>query len=119
MLTCKHYLYHFILVDGGWREEPFSPCSEVCGEGLIRKLKYCDNPIPEGGNLCPCNSSNPYEVECDGRFAVIEEVCNDGPCQSKLASFHINICFWYIYSIDIKNFLIVPYIRFLFVRRVY
>ena len=73
----------FISVDGGWREESASECSEVCGEGIIRKLKYCDDPTPTGGDFCPCNSTNPYEVECDGIYAVIEEPCNEGPCESK------------------------------------
>ena len=75
------------LVNGEWREEPFSECSEVCRNetagriGIRRKLKYCDAPSPSGGNLCNCNESNPYEKECDGVFAVIEEPCNEEVCQ--------------------------------------
>ena len=75
----------YISVNGGWREEPFTECTEVCGEGLRRKLKYCDNPVPSGGDKCPCDNTNPYEIECDGAYAVIEEPCNESPCESKLA----------------------------------
>ena len=72
---------HFsFAVDTGWREEPYSECSEVCGNGTRRKLKYCDAPHPSAGGLCSCNNSNPYE-ECNGLLAVIEEPCYEMPCQ--------------------------------------
>ena len=77
--VCNNVFY--LSVDGGWREEEFSECSEVCGSGIKRKMKYCDNPPPAGGDLCPCNNLN--EVRCNGLEAVIEEPCNEQPCEGK------------------------------------
>ena len=80
-ILSQHYAYYIPSVDGGWREEEFSECSEVCGSGIKRKMKYCDNPPPAGGDLCPCNNLN--EVRCNGLEAVIEEPCNEQPCEGK------------------------------------
>ena len=67
----------FCSVHGGWRETQFSECSEVCGPGIKRKRKICDNPAPAGGDLCPCDDPNGCLED------VIEESCNEGPCQGK------------------------------------
>ena len=95
----QHYPYNIPSVDGGWREEEFSECSEVCGSGTKRKIKHCDNPAPAGGDLCPCNDNDPNEISCNGLKSVIEEPCNEQPCESKSLTrifltiyFHINIC---------------------------
>ena len=78
----------FISAKGGWREEPFTECSEICSTGnstgIKRQYKYCDSPRPQGGNLCQCNETNPYEKECNGLYAVIEEPCVESPCQGKM-----------------------------------
>ena len=91
----------FISAKGGWREEPFTECSEICSTGnstgIKRQLKYCDSPRPQGGNLCPCNETNPYEKECNGLYAVIEEPCVESPCQGKLFQFLIS-CHWLTYK---------------------
>ena len=72
-------------VHGGWRDdEEFSECSEVCGGGIQTKIKYCDNPTPEGGNLCPCNPSDDKEISCNGTIATLQQSCNDEPCQGML-----------------------------------
>ena len=72
-------------VHGGWRDdEEFSECSEVCGGGIQTKTKYCDNPTPEGGNLCPCNQSDDKEISCNGTIATLQQSCNDEPCQGML-----------------------------------
>ena len=74
--------FNFLLsVNGGWREEEFTECSEFCGSGIRTKRKICDSPAPAGGELCPCNATN--EVSCTGLQAVIEEPCNEQACESK------------------------------------
>ena len=78
-------MYFVCLVDGGWREGRFSDCS-VCGagtNGVKSMTKHCDDPKTAGGDKCPCNATNPEEKSCDGKEAVIEEVCVNEPC-SKL-----------------------------------
>ena len=85
------------LVNGGWRIEPFNECSEVCRNetagivGIQQQYKYCDSPHPLGGDLCPCNSSNPLEKECNGLYSVIEKPCNEEPCQGLLIIYHLDI----------------------------
>ena len=70
------------LVNGGWREEEFSECSANCGPGVRRKHKYCDSPVPSGGELCPCNLHT-NETYCTGSVATIEEPCNQGTCEGE------------------------------------
>ena len=42
---------------------------------------HCDSPAPAGGNVCPCD--DPNAKNCTGLEAVIEEPCNEGPCEGK------------------------------------
>ena len=73
----------FILVDGGWREE-VTPhlCSTYTNGTRIETTnvtKFCDDPAPQGGNLCHCNATDPNEHSCDGMLARI-----DFPCKGML-----------------------------------
>ena len=43
-------------------------------------MKYCDNLVPSGGEVCPCNLTT-YETSCTGLNATIEEPCNLETCQ--------------------------------------
>ena len=74
--------YHFVLVNGGWRDdENFSECSSECGGGNKTKTKYCDNPLPSnGGQNCTCNHGDAKEINCDGTIATIQEICNEHLC---------------------------------------
>ena len=79
-------MYFLCLVDGGWREGRFSDCS-TCGtgsNGVKSMTKYCDDPKTAGGDMCPCNATNPSEKSCDGEEAIIEEVCVNEPCSKLL-----------------------------------
>ena len=94
-----------ISVDGGWREEPFSECSEVCGSGTKTKMKYCDSPSPAGGELCPCNDNDPNEISCNGFESVIEEQCKEQPCESKsLRNTSQNLFFKWLVFYHIESF---------------
>ena len=39
------------------------PCSKSCGNGTMRRFRYCTNPLPKyNGNYCTGN--NYEEMEC-------------------------------------------------------
>ena len=70
---------NYDIVNGGWRqEESFHLCSTYANGTRIETkhiTKHCDNPTPQGGNLCPCNDTDPNEINCDGVSASIEIPC--------------------------------------------
>ena len=65
-------------MNGGWRKGDISYCSAFnngTNIGIKEFNKYCDNPHPEGGNLCPCNDTDPNEKICNGMIAKMEFPC--------------------------------------------
>ena len=78
-----------ILVNGGWREE-VTPhlCSTYANGTRIETrnvTKFCDDPTPEGGDLCHCNTTDPNEQSCDGMVARIHLPCRKGKLFQKLS----------------------------------
>ena len=98
------------LVNGGWGELSVSECSVDCGGGWKRTTKYCQDAILKRDSqksLCQCNSTNLYEVQCNGIYAVIVEPCNETPCKSKLLYYHIRVWFPPASAVFNENVLIV------------
>ncbi|KAL3861720.1 hypothetical protein ACJMK2_007744 [Sinanodonta woodiana] len=55
-------------VDGAWSEfSSWSTCSATCGGGIQKRYRYCNNPIPHGGNYCEGSD-------------VQQEICKEFPC---------------------------------------
>ena len=54
MMSQKNSFIIFLQVDGKWSEWIDSkPCSEACGNYLIQRKRYCNDPSPsEGGREC-------------------------------------------------------------------
>ena len=52
-----------MLVNGGWSQwHDWGHCSAECGDGNQKRIRVCDNPIPEyGGTDCTENGSKSSE----------------------------------------------------------
>ncbi|KAK6177213.1 hypothetical protein SNE40_015357 [Patella caerulea] len=52
-------------VNGKWSDwSEFSPCSETCGQGMMRKTRRCDNPAPAGGGR-QCSGQSVVNKKCE------------------------------------------------------
>ena len=70
-------------MDGGWREDDFTKCTEKCS-GTQTFNKYCDNPKPlHQGKDCLCTGGS-EEISCNGSFAIIQKLCHDEACPGML-----------------------------------
>ncbi|KAL3861721.1 hypothetical protein ACJMK2_007745, partial [Sinanodonta woodiana] len=55
-------------IDGAWSDfGAWSSCSASCGGGIQKRYRYCNNPIPHGGNYCEGSD-------------VQQEICKEFPC---------------------------------------
>ena len=59
------------VVDGGWSSWTQGTCSKICGGGIMRFNRTCNNPSPK------CNGLN-----CRG-ISFREEACNEFCCRGK------------------------------------
>ena len=76
--------HSFFIANGGWRVGDISYCSYFnngTGIGIKSFTKFCDNPVPEGGNLCPCNHTDLNEINCNGIVATIQYPCKSMICK--------------------------------------
>ena len=67
--------HSFLVANGGWSQwHDWGSCSAKCGDGNQKRVRVCDNPIPEyGGTDCTDNGSTSSETrncvgnECPGK----------------------------------------------------
>ena len=99
ILYCISY---WCIVDGGWSEwTEWSSCSTTCEEGIQRRKRVCNNPVPEhGGSTCK-GEDNITKIcvrkECPSKelnciikiensracsICLITGLCNPNPCFS-------------------------------------
>ena len=73
---------HFHTVNGGWSyNHSFNECIARCAGENVTMTKHCNNPNPQhGGKDCKCDENDPDEVFCDGKFALVDPVCNVCHC---------------------------------------
>ena len=79
------YFIH-IIVNGGWSEWTYGPCSKTCNNGVRTKNRICNNPPPSCGG-----------EQCSG-VANVKEVCLVKHCESKFQAFLLCLCFKSLYN---------------------
>ena len=63
------------IVNGGWSEWEYGPCTKTCGGGTMSMIRKCNNPEPScGGN------------DCIGSSSVFDAPCNNLCCPGKMHS---------------------------------
>ena len=72
-------LFNLFKVNGGWGKwGKWEACSASCGGGTQKRIRLCDNPIPQfEGEICTA----------DGSLAMETQKCNEKACPSIYISF--------------------------------